>query len=240
MVKKTETKSAATKKAVTKKVIKSDESKSSTPLQWNVFNMAGKEVGTVELHPEVFGIEPNQDLVHDTVRWQLAKRRSGTHQALTRTMMRASNKKPFKQKHTGRARAGSTISPLWVGGASIHGPLPRSYDYGLPKRTRRQALASVLSDKVLGKSLIIIDALKIKDKKTKSMVEVLKAVGVNNESAIIVTPTKEDSVWFSSRNIKNVMPMDAGSINVYDLLKHKFLVCTKETIKNFETRVLKD
>ncbi|NDC38030.1 MAG: 50S ribosomal protein L4 [Proteobacteria bacterium] len=204
-----------------------------------VLNLDGKEVGTLELNPEVFGVTPNESLVHDTVRWQLARRRSGTHQALTRSMMRGGGKKPFRQKGTGRARAGSIISPLWVGGASVHGPLPRDYDYRLPKRTRRQALASVLSDKVQNSKLVIVDELNLKEAKTKVMAKTLDNVGVAGRNATIIVHSQQDSVAKASRNLPKVVTLTPTAANVYDLLRHDFIVISKDGVKAIEERVLR-
>jgi len=227
----------------TKKTTKKSSSKAEaeTPVQTavKVLTLEGKEVGTIELNPEVFGVTPNESLVHDTVRWQLARRRSGTHQALTRSMMRGGGKKPYKQKGTGRARAGSNISPLWVGGASVHGPLPRDYDYRLPKRTRRQALASVLSDKVLNSKLVVVDELSLKEAKTKLMAAALDKVGVAARNAAIIVSSTDDLVAKASRNLPKVIALTPNAANVYDLLRHDFLVISKDGIKAIEERVLK-
>jgi large subunit ribosomal protein L4 len=227
----------------TKKTTKKSSSKAeaATPVQTavKVLTLEGKEVGTIELNPEVFGVTPNESLVHDTVRWQLARRRSGTHQALTRSMMRGGGKKPYKQKGTGRARAGSNISPLWVGGASVHGPLPRDYDYRLPKRTRRQALASVLSDKVLNSKLVVVDELSLKEAKTKLMAAALDKVGVAARNAAIIVSSTDDLVAKASRNLPKVIALTPNAANVYDLLRHDFLVISKDGVKAIEERVLK-
>jgi large subunit ribosomal protein L4 len=206
-------------------------------IAWKVMNLEGKEVGSVELNGAVFGAEINPALVHDTVRWQLARRRAGTHQALTRTMMEGGAKKPWKQKGTGRARAGSGISPLWVGGASIHGPLPRSYDYRLPKRTRRQALMSVLSDKVKSNQLLVVDDLTVKSGKTKDMVAALAKVGVGDKRVTIVLTNENATVARSARNIPNVHLATVAAVNVYDLLKNDLLVTTKAGIAALESRI---
>lgn len=204
-----------------------------------VLSLDGKEVGSIELNAEVFGVVPNESLVHDTVRWQLARRRSGTHQALTRSMMRGGGKKPFKQKGSGRARAGSNISPLWVGGASVHGPTPRDYDYRLPKRTRRQALASVLSDKLLNSKIVVLDSLELKEAKTKAMAAVLEKVGVASRNATIIVPSLQEGVAKASRNLPKVLALTPTAANVYDLLRHEYLVLSKDGVKAIEDRVLK-
>lgn len=206
-------------------------------LRWKVLDMQGKEVGSIDLDPEVFSAPLKKSLVHETVRWQLNKRRSGTHQALTRSMMKGGGKKPWKQKGTGRARAGSGISPLWVGGASIHGPLPRSYEHRLAKRTRRQALAAVLSSKAKEKQLFVLDKLSISSGKTKDFAKVLKNIGVAGQKLAIVIDKADENLSRSSRNLEHVLLADVGGINVYDLMRHKVLVSTKDGIMGLQARV---
>ncbi len=203
-----------------------------------VLDIEGKALHSIELNSEVFGIEPIESLVHETVRWQLARRRQGTHQALTRSMMRGGGKKPFKQKGTGRARAGSIISPVWVGGAVVHGPLPRSYDYRLPKRTRRMALASVLSDKAAGSKIVVLNKLEVEGAKTARLASILKKIGVESQSAVIIAGKDDVAVQRSSHNLPKVVTLNPSSANVYDLLKHEFIVCTEETVRALEERVL--
>ncbi len=209
-----------------------------TSVQVAVKDMNGKEVGKLDLDPTVFASESDPSLVHATVRWQRAKKRAGTHSALTRGQMKRSDAKPHKQKGTGRARAGSRNSPLWVGGAVIHGPQPRSYDFRLPKRTRRQAMASVLSDKVRAERLVILDSLAIESGKTKDMAAVLKKLGVSEKSAAIMLPEAEENVWRSSKNIKGVKSLPVSGANVYDLLNHHYLVGTKDAILALQDRVM--
>lgn len=206
-------------------------------LTWKVLNMDGKEVGTIDLDPEVFAAPLKKGLVHETVRWQLNKRRAGTHQALTRSMMKGGGKKPWRQKGTGRARAGSIISPLWVGGASIHGPLPRSYEHRLAKRTRRQAMAAVLSSKAKENQLFILDSLQVNSGKTKDMVKVLKNIGVAGQKAAVLLADRDASIERSGRNIENVLLANVAGINVYDLMRHKVLVGTKDAILGLQARV---
>ncbi len=206
-------------------------------LRWKVLDMQGKEVGTIDLDPEVFAAPIKQQLVHETVRWQLNKRRSGTHQALTRSMMKGGGKKPWKQKGTGRARAGSIISPLWVGGASIHGPLPRSYEHRLAKRTRRQAMAAVLSYKAKEKQIVVLDKISVASGKTKDMAKVLKNLGVEARNFALVLNGADEAIVRSSRNLPNVLLADVGGINVYDLMRHKVLISTKEAILGLQARV---
>jgi large subunit ribosomal protein L4 len=206
-------------------------------LRWKILNMDGKQVGEMDLDPEVFGAPVKKNLVHEVVRWQLTKRRSGTHQALTRSMMKGGGKKPWKQKGTGRARAGSIISPLWVGGASVHGPLPRSYEHRLAKRTRRQALAAVLSSKVKTNSLIVLDKLEMKAVKTKDFSAVLQKLGVNGKKVAFVLPEVSEQFAKSSRNVPRVHSAGVDGANVYDLVRHNILVSTKDGIEALTKRV---
>jgi large subunit ribosomal protein L4 len=179
----------------------------------------------------------DQAAVHMTVRWQRAKKRAGTHATLSKGKMQHSDRKPHKQKGTGRARAGSKNSPLWVGGGVAHGPQPRSYDFRLPKRTRREAMASLLTDKLNNDRIIVLDKLTVESGKTQDMVSVLKNLGVD-KTATIMLPTAEDNVWRSSRNIKGVKPLPVTGANVYDILNHHFLVGTKDAILALQGRVL--
>lgn len=215
-------------------------------ISYKVLDTSGKEVGTVDLDSRVFDAPVLPHLVHDTVRWQLARRRSGTHQALTRTMKEGGAKKPYKQKGTGRARAGSSISPLWVGGASVHGPLPRSYDYRLPKRTRRQALASVLSQKRSEDKLIVLDQLGVDSGKTKDFKAVLKKLNLDSGKALFVTDSgmageTKGAVHSSvraGRNIGSVEFSPVAGVNVYDLMKSEFLVVTRKAVDELSQRIL--
>lgn len=210
-----------------------------TPVEaitWKVVNVEGREVGSMSLDAGVFGAEVKPHLVHDTVRWQLARRRSGTHQALTRSMMRGGGKKPFKQKGSGRARAGSIISPLWVGGASIHGPLPRDYDYRLPKRTRKLALISALTDKAQGGKLIVVDEIKASGR-TRDMAAALKKLGLKrSERVTLVVTGADEKLAQGARNIENVQILPVAGVNVYDLLRNEYLLGTKAAIEALQER----
>lgn len=209
-------------------------------LSWKVLDMQGIEVDKIDLDPEVFAAPIKANLVHETVRWQLNKRRAGTHQALTRTLKEGGAKKPFKQKGTGRARAGSSISPLWVGGASIHGPLPRSYEHKLAKRTRRQAMASVLSAKIKSQSIVVLSNLDIPSGKTKDMAKVLGAVGVAGTKSMLLLSSPDSKVEQSAKNIDRLVLANVAGANVYDLMRTKFLVTTKDSILALQARVKAD
>lgn len=208
-------------------------------LNCKIFDSNGKSAGTLTLDPEVFGVKVNAALVHDTVVWQLAKRRQGTHHTLTKGEMKGGGKKPWKQKGTGRARAGSNTSPLWVGGGIIFGPKPRSYESRVTKRTRRQALASILSQKVADGDLLVLEDLKVKSGKTRDIAALLQKIGVNEGGVVIMPANAEDftNIDRMSRNIPEVMSAPVAALNVYDLVRHRFLVSTREGISLLEKRV---
>lgn len=205
-------------------------------IKYKVVSMKGEETGSMELDPQVFGAEVNETLVHETVRWQLAKRRAGTQSTLHRGDMKGGGKKPWKQKGTGNARVGSSVSPLWVGGAQVHGPKPRKYDYRLPKRTRVQALTSVLSDKVSKQGLFILDELKVDSGKTKEMAEILSKIGVGKEKAILIVDENE-ALTRSARNLANVRTLKVDGVNVYDLVRSKYVIGSRKGIEAIQERV---
>ncbi|MCB0335926.1 MAG: 50S ribosomal protein L4 [Bdellovibrionales bacterium] len=199
-------------------------------ITYDVMNTSGKKVESVALKSIVFDAPAYDAAVHATVRWQRAKARQGTHSTLNRAKIQASNKKPFKQKGTGSARAGSTVSPLWRGGAVSHGPQPRSYEHKLPKGVRKNALRAVLSDKVRQNKLVIVDALEITGGKTKDMQAVLDALGVNQSKVLIVTKDKVESVMRSSRNLPKAKSLSVDGTNVYDVVNSEYLLTTKDGI----------
>lgn len=198
-----------------------------------LYNMAGAQVGEIELSDSVFGIEPNEAVVHQVVKAQLANRRVGTASTKTRGEVRGGGRKPWRQKGTGRARAGSRRSPLWRGGGIVFGPKPRDYSVRLPKKIRRLALKSVLSDKVKNDNIIVVDQLLFEEPKTRRMVETLGALKVNSK-ALVVTADGDVNVAKSARNIPGVKPVRADFINVYDLLAHEKLVITKDAVARVE------
>jgi len=206
-----------------------------------VKSLSGKDAGSVDGAGWVFAAEIIPHLVHATVVWQRSKARSGTHQALTRTLKEGGKKKPYKQKHTGRARAGSSVSPLWVGGASIHGPLPRSYETRLPKRTRKQALASVLTERLQNNAIMVVDFSEFSgasaktsgsELKTKVVAASFKSLGLIGKKVLVVCQPSEQSFARAAKNIGNVSILAAEGLNVYDLLAHDMLVCSKATIES--------
>lgn len=203
-----------------------------------LYNMEGSQVGEIELNEAVFGIEPNESVVHEAVVMQLASMRQGTHSTKTRAEVRGGGRKPWRQKGTGRARAGTIRSPLWRKGGIVFGPKPRDYSYSIPRKKRRLALKSVLSAKVQDGNLIVLDQLSFSEPKTKEMVKVLEKLNLK-EKALVVTTDTQGYVQESSNNISGVKPLVAEGINVYDLLNHEKLVITKDAVKMVE-EVLSD
>ena len=199
----------------------------------SVYNMEGAQVGTIELSDSIFAVPVNEHLVHQAVVAQLANKRQGTQSAKTRSEVSGGGRKPWRQKGTGRARVGTSRSPLWRGGAIIFGPKPREYSYSIPKKKRRLALKSVLSSKVAENDIIVLDTLNFDQPKTKEMVKVLNALNVDAK-ALVVTAEVDENVVKSARNIEGVTPVAAASINVYDLLAHNKLIITKDAIAKVE------
>ena len=198
-----------------------------------VLNMAGAEVGTVELCDAIFGIEPNQAVVHEVVKNHLANCRQGTQSALTRAEVSGGGKKPWRQKGTGRARQGSTRAPQWTHGGIVFAPKPRSYSYVLNKKVKRLALKSVLSAKAAEGAIVVVDSIKMDTIKTKDFRAFLTAVGCDGK-ALVVTPDANENVVKSARNIPGVETAMANLINVYDLLKAKYLVLDQAALAVIE------
>ena len=198
-----------------------------------VLNMAGAEVGTVELCDAIFGIEPNEAVVHEVVKNHLANCRQGTQSALTRAEVSGGGKKPWRQKGTGHARQGSTRAPQWTHGGIAFAPKPRSYSYVLNKKVKRLALKSVLSAKAAEGSIVVVDDIKMDTIKTKDFRAFLSAVGCDGK-AVVVTPALNENVIKSARNIPGVMTTMANLINVYDLLNAKYLVLDKAALAVIE------
>ncbi|MEE0771922.1 MAG: 50S ribosomal protein L4 [Anaerovoracaceae bacterium] len=198
-----------------------------------MLNMAGQEVGTIELKDEIFGIEPNQNAVHAVVKNILANRRQGTQSAKTRAEVRGGGRKPFRQKGTGRHRQGSSTDPSQVGGGVVFAPKPRSYRYTLPKKLRRLAMLSALSSKAQEKELIVIDELKFEEPKTKEMVKMLENIKAEKK-ALIVTAEKDYNVVKSAANIPGVRTALVTTMNVYDIINHTNFIVTKEAVEKIE------
>lgn len=199
----------------------------------NVYNMQGEQVEQIELSESIFGIEVNQHVVYEVVKNQLANKRQGTQSAKTRAEVRGGGKKPWRQKGTGRARAGSTNSPIFTGGGVVFAPKPRDYSYKVPKKIKRLAMKSVLTSKVLENEIIVIDEFTLDAPKTKDMVNVLNKLSADRK-ALIVTLNPESNVIRSAHNIPNVHTTVVNNMNVYDILKYNSLIITKEAVKKVE------
>ena len=199
----------------------------------DVYDIEGKKVKTIELKEEIFGIKPNEAVVHRVLVNYLANQRQGTQSTKTRSEVSGGGRKPWRQKGTGRARQGSIRAPHWVGGGVALGPKPRSYNYTINKKEKQLAIKSVLSSKLAEKELIVVENLPLKEIKTKEMVRVLNNLKVEGK-AVVLLPQKDEIVQKSARNIEGVKALQVETINVYDLLKHKNLVVTEDTVKKLE------
>ena len=199
----------------------------------DVYDINGKKVKELELNEAVFGIEPNEAVVHSVLVNFLANQRQGTQSTKTRSEVSGGGRKPWRQKGTGRARQGSIRAPQWIKGGIALGPKPRSYKYTVNKKERQLAVKSVLSSKVLENELVVVDSLPLKEIKTKEMVKALSNLKVEGK-ALVMLPEKNEKVQKSVRNIKGVKTTLVETINVYDLLKYNKLVVTEDTVKKLE------
>ncbi|MCM3715684.1 50S ribosomal protein L4 [Halalkalibacter oceani] len=198
-----------------------------------LFNQSGSQVGDIELAESVFGIEPNESVLHEAVVMQQASLRQGTHKTKGRSEVRGGGRKPWRQKGTGRARQGSIRSPQWVGGGVVFGPTPRSYSYKLPKKVRRLAIKSALSSKVQSEEIVVLENLAFDAPKTKEMAAVLAGLSVDSK-ALVVTADYNEAVALSARNLPGVTFVTADGVSVLDVLKHDKLVITKEAVEKVE------
>ena len=199
----------------------------------NLYDMAGKQIGEVELSESIFGIEPNQYVVHDVVKNHLANCRQGTQSALTRAEVSGGGRKPWRQKGTGHARQGSTRAPQWTHGGIVFAPKPRDYSYRLNKKVKRLALLSALSSKAQSGDIIVIDELKAAEYKTKTVVNMLTAIGADKK-ALIVTPAVDAKLVKSAANIPGVKTATADSINTYEVLNGGKFVISVDAAKKLE------
>ena len=199
----------------------------------DVYDVEGKKVSTVDLNEEIFGIEPNEAVVHSVLVNFLANQRQGTQSTKTRAEVRGGGRKPWRQKGTGRARQGSIRAPQWIKGGIALGPKPRSYSYTVNKKERRLALKSILSSKVAENELTVVDKLEVKEIKTKTMVKALADLKVEGKT-LIVLPENNQNVFMSARNIEGVKTIALNNINVFDLLKYTNLILPLDTVKKIE------
>ena len=199
----------------------------------DVYNIEGKKVSTIDLNDNVFGIKPNEKIVHSALVNYMANQRQGTASTKTRAEVSGGGRKPWRQKGTGRARQGSIRAPQWIKGGIALGPRPRDYRYTINKKERRLAIKSVLSSKVLENNLIVVDKLQFKEIKTKQMVSALENLKVEGKT-LVVLPEKDLNVQKSAKNIQNVKTTLTNTINVYDLLKYNKLLLTVDSVKAIE------
>ena len=198
----------------------------------SVYNMEGKEVGTIELNDAVFGVKVNEHLVHMAVVSQLANKRQGTQKAKTRSEVSGGGRKPWRQKGTGHARQGSTRAPQWTGGGTVFAPGPRDYSFKMNKKEKRFALKSALTSRVQENKIFVLDELSLTEIKTKAMKGVLDSLNV--QKALVVTKEADQTVALSARNLPDVKTAHTGTINVYDILKYNTLVLTKDAVAAIE------
>ena len=201
--------------------------------KFDVMDMSGKKVSEIELSEAIFGIEPNESVVHDVVKNHLANCRQGTQSALTRAEVSGGGIKPWRQKGTGRARQGSTRAPQWTHGGIVFAPKPRDYSYTLNKKVKRLAMKSALSAKAQENNLVVIDAIKMEEVKTKTFKTFLNAIGVCGK-ALVVTAENDEVVVKSARNITGISVLFANIINVYDILNAKTLVVDQAALTKIE------
>ena len=191
-------------------------------------------IGKMNLSDDLFDINPQEGVVHSAVINFLANQRQGTHATKTKGLISGGGKKPWRQKHTGRSRSGSIRSPLWKGGGTIFGPQPRDYSYKVPKQVKRLAFIKAFQEKLSGGEVVIIDDFNIEKPKTKDMVAILKNLGLNDKSVLIVVPEKNDTIILSARNIPGVAIMRAADINTYSIYTYNVLLMTKEAAAKLE------
>ena len=198
-----------------------------------LFNQDGSKNGDVSLNDAIFGIEPNNNVIFDAVLMQRASMRQGTHAVKNRSAVRGGGQKPWRQKGTGRARQGSIRSPQWVGGGTVFGPTPRSYAYKLPRKVRRLAIKSVLSQKVLDESFVVVDELNFEQPRTKAFAEVLSNLDVNSK-VLVVLEDDNTNAALAARNLKNVTVIPAKGLNVLDVINNDKMVITKGALSQVE------
>jgi len=199
-----------------------------------VYNMAGEAVEELELSEQVFGVAPNVAVLHQVVTAQLVNRRQGNASTKTRSEVSGGNRKPYKQKGTGRARQGSTRSPQFRHGGTVFGPKPHPYHHDVPKKMRRLAIKSALSDKVANEQLIVIKDLALESPRTKEMLAILGNLPVDGKRVLMMLPKRDENIVLSTRNIPSAKVQHVSSINVVELLKHDFVIMPKETVRWIE------
>lgn len=203
----------------------------------DVLNQKGEKVDSIELDETIFNSEIREGLVQRVVVWQLAKRRSGNASTKTRGEVRGGGKKPYRQKGTGRARAGTSRSPIWTGGGTIFGPKPRNYEFALNKKIRKAALRSVLTSKLQDHKLTVVDRIELETPKTKIFLETVKALGLEERKTLFITPEKDESLLRSSRNLHRVLVLPPEGLNVYDIMRFDCLVLFQAAVPTIHERL---
>ncbi|MEW6419649.1 MAG: 50S ribosomal protein L4 [Nitrospirota bacterium] len=191
-------------------------------------------VEKINLRDDIFGVRAKLGVIHEAVNNYLANQRQGTHATKTRGLISGGGKKPWRQKHTGRARAGSIRSPLWRGGGTVFGPKPRDYSYNLPKKVKKLSLMTALSTKLSDDEFVIIDNLSIEKPRTKEIIVSLKNLGLIGKSVLIVLPENDNAIALSARNVPGVSVTRAADLNIYDVIAHNILLMTKEAVLRLE------
>ena len=204
-------------------------------LQVDVYDIARKKVGTMELSSEIFEAPVKKHLLHEVVNWQLAKRRSGTASTKTRGEVRGGGAKPWKQKHTGRARAGSRRSPIWRKGGVVFGPKPKDWSYSIPKKVRKGALVSALSSRFSEGAIVVLDSFELPEIKTRQVAKFMKDFEFSQ--ALVVVGSDNENLHKSARNIPDVKVLRDEGLNVYDLLKHKNIVMVRDSVEKIQERL---
>ncbi len=199
-----------------------------------VFDLTAKEVGEIELNEAIFGVEVHSTLMHQAMVMQLANQRLGTAATKTRAMVRGGGRKPWRQKGTGRARAGTTRSPIWIGGGVVFGPHPRSYVKRMPRKARRLALKSALSAKVIASELLVLDGMQFEAPKTKQVLALMKAFEIESQKALFILGETNENVVKSTRNIPGVKTITSLGLNVVDILHHDKIFITKDAVAKIE------
>jgi large subunit ribosomal protein L4 len=203
----------------------------------DVINQQGEKVDSIELNDSVFNVDVKDVVVQQVVVWQLAKRRRGTASTKIRSEVRGGGKKPWRQKGTGRARAGSSRSPIWTGGGTIFGPKPRSYAYTIPKKVRKAALRSVLSSKLKDNQLTVLDRLQFETPKTRLLVDTMKTLGFENEKTLFITSEKDEALRQTAKNLHRVQSLPTAGLNVYDLLRFDRIVLLQDAVPKIHERL---
>ena len=202
-----------------------------------VMDQNGKDSGEVTLNDKVFGIEPNESVVFEAIIRQRAGKRQGTSKVKNRSAVRGGGKKPWRQKGTGRARQGSIRAPQWRGGGTVFGPTPRSYAYTMPRKQRRLAIKSVLSQKLIDNDLIVLDKLTMSAPKTKEFVDIVNNLKISDKKLLLVLPAADKNVFLSARNIKRANVIIASALNTYKVLEADTLVITESSLKSIDNFV---